>query len=215
MVCFTVGKKYMRIGNYIKIGTFIIIGIFVFPYVLCAQNGYYFFSDSDKVAIRNSANTLWGSVIVESMKEKVKERRSHKMEVPLLEGGHLHDYFCPVHNLSFSFEWDKPNEHYCSACKKYWKRNKRYDWAWINKVHAENLQYLENCTYLYLATGDTVYATYIRDMLLDYAYKYPTYFEHNTNRVATGLNSGKLFGQSLDESVWRVMLPGLIRLQRR
>lgn len=43
MVCFTVGKKYMRIGNYIKIGTFIIIGIFVFPYVLCAQNGYYFF----------------------------------------------------------------------------------------------------------------------------------------------------------------------------
>ena len=51
----------MRIGNYIKIGTFIIIGIFVFPYVLCAQNGYYFFSDSDKVAIRNSANTLWGS----------------------------------------------------------------------------------------------------------------------------------------------------------
>ena len=58
----------MRIGNYIKIGTFIIIGIFVFPYVLCAQNGYYFFSDSDKVAIRNSANTLWGSVIVESMK---------------------------------------------------------------------------------------------------------------------------------------------------
>ena len=77
----------MRIGNYIKIGTFIIIGIFVFPYVLCAQNGYYFFSDSDKVAIRNSANTLWGSVIVESMKEKVKERRSHKMEVPLLEGG--------------------------------------------------------------------------------------------------------------------------------
>ena len=129
----------MRIGNYIKIGTFIIIGIFVFPYVLCAQNGYYFFSDSDKVAIRNSANTLWGSVIVESMKEKVKERRSHKMEVPLLEGGHLHDYFCPVHNLSFSFEWDKPNEHYCSACKKYWKGNKRYDWAWINKVHAENL----------------------------------------------------------------------------
>ena len=142
----------MRIGNYIKIGTFIIIGIFVFPYVLCAQNGYYFFSDSDKVAIRNTANTLWGSVIVESMKEKVKERRSHKMEVPLLEGGHLHDYFCPVHNLSFSFEWDKPNEHYCSACKKYWKGNKRYDWAWINKVHAENLQYLENCTYLYLAT---------------------------------------------------------------
>ena len=70
----------MRIGNYIKIGTFIIIGIFVFPYVLCAQNGYYFFSDSDKVAIRNSANTLWGSVIVESMKEKVKEQKSAWMK---------------------------------------------------------------------------------------------------------------------------------------
>lgn len=94
----------MRIENYIKIGV-LIIGIFIFPYILCAQKGYYFFSDSDKIAIRNSANTLWGGVIVESMKEKVNERRSHKMEVPLLEGGHLHDYFCPVHNLSFDFEW--------------------------------------------------------------------------------------------------------------
>lgn len=67
---------------------------------------------------------------------------------------------------------------------------------------------------MYLATEDTVYATYIRDMLLDYAYKYPTYFEHNTNRVATSLNSGKLFGQSLDESVWASDAAGLIRLQR-
>ncbi len=191
----------MRIDSCIKIGG-VIVGLFIFLFGLQAQESYYFFSDSDKVAIQRSANTVWGKRILENMKKGVEQRRLYKMEVPLLEGGHLHDYFCPVHNLSFVFEWDKPDEHYCAACKKYWKGNKKHDWAWINKLHAENLQYLENCTYLYLATGDTLYASYIRDMLLDYAYKYPTYFEHNTNRVATALNSGKLFGQSLDESVW-------------
>ena len=111
-----------------------------------------FYEELEETLIMGDLGVRATMDIIEDLKEKVKERRSHKMEVPLLEGGHLHDYFCPVHNLSFSFEWDKPNEHYCSACKKYWKGNKRYDWAWINKVHAENLQYLENCTYLYLAT---------------------------------------------------------------
>ena len=188
--------------NFIKRAALLVLMFQMCLSVKAGNDGMWFFSDSDKVAIKQSASTAWGKMIVETMKAKVAERRTHSLAAPLLEGGHLHDYFCPIHNLSFDFEWDKPYEHYCSACRKYWKGNKRHDWAWVNKLHAENLQYLENCTYLYLATSDTVYAGYIRDMLLDYADKYPTYFEHNTNRVATALNSGRMFGQSLDESVW-------------
>jgi hypothetical protein len=162
----------------------------------------YFFSAEDRAAVMKSAETPQGKKILAHLKEIVSERRRHDLKVPLLEGGYLHDYFCPVHNLMFVFEWNKPYSHYCTECKKYWEGNNRYDWAWINKVHEANLQYLESCTYLYIATGDKIYAEYIRDMLLDYAGKYPTWFEHNSNRVFNPRNSGKMFCQSLDESVW-------------
>jgi hypothetical protein len=164
--------------------------------------GYAFFNQRDKVAIRESAQTDWGKLIIDKLENIVTERRNHDLKVPLLEGGHLHDYFCPVHNQMFIFDWDSPNAHFCQSCGKKHEGNKRVDWAWINRLHEENLKYIEACMYLYLAKGDKVYARYITDMMLDYAYKYPTYFEHNTNRIATALNSGKLFGQSLDESVW-------------
>lgn len=55
--------------------------------------------------------------------------------------------------------------------------------------------------YLYLATGNKVYAEYIRNMLLDYASKYITYLDHDTARKV-GPWGGKMFGQSLDESAW-------------
>ena len=124
------------------------------------------------------------------------------MEVPKEESGHFHDYFCPVHNLLFTFRWDKPLAHYCSACDKEWIGNNRYDWAWIHEVHTRNKEYLYQCMYLYLATDKQVYADYIRTMLLDYASKYDGWFEHNSAEEATDKHSGKAFAQSLDESSW-------------
>lgn len=164
--------------------------------------GFYFFSEEDVAAIRASAKTRWGKKIIADLEQKVKERRKHPMEVPKEESGHFHDYFCPVHNLLFTFRWDKPLAHYCSACDKEWIGNNRYDWAWIHEVHTRNKEYLYQCMYLYLATDKQVYADYIRTMLLDYASKYDDWFEHNSAREATDKHSGKAFAQSLDESSW-------------
>lgn len=166
-----------------------------------AQDKSCFFSGEDVRRIRMSAAAPWGAAILDGLRRAVDERRAHALDVPLLEGGHLHHYFCPVHNLRLAFDWDSPRAHRCDACGKSWK-GKNYDWAWVNVVHGENLRYLTACTYLYLATGDTLYAGYIRDMMLDYADKYPTYFEHDTGRKPGGVSAGRMFGQSLDESVW-------------
>lgn len=65
-----------------------------------------------------------------------------------------------------------------------------------------NKDYLYQCMYLYLATGQPEYADYIRTMLLDYAGKYSGWFEHNSGRQATDQHSGKAFAQSLDEANW-------------
>jgi hypothetical protein len=165
-----------------------------------ARGKYYFFDKSDIERIEANAQTEWGKAIVERLKATVAERHRHEMRVPLTEGGHLHHYFCPEHNEMFTFDWEKPYAHYCHLCKKEWTGVSRYDWAWINVLHARNLDYLVSNMYLYLATRDTVYAGYIRDMLLDYASRYPGYMEHNNDRTPYG--GGKMFGQSLDESVW-------------
>lgn len=170
------------------------------PLMVLAQN-YYFFTSDDVSRMRSSAQTEWGGEIVDALKNVVSERHKSPMEVPLLEGGHLHHYFCPIHKIRFTFDWNKPTEHYCTMCMEYWKDEKLYDWGWVNVAHECNCEYLRSCMYLYLITGERQYAEYIRNMMLDYAAKYITYLEHDTERKV-GPWGGKMFGQSLDESVW-------------
>ncbi len=164
--------------------------------------GFYFISPEEIAQIRASAKTSWGKKIVKRMQRDVAERRKHELEVPDIPGGHFHDYFCPIHNQLFTFRWDYPLSHLCTACDKAWEGNDRFDWAWILQVHSLNRDYMYNCMYLYYATGDNKYARYIKEMLLDYASKYDGWFEHNSGRQATDQHSGKAFAQSLDEASW-------------
>lgn len=164
--------------------------------------GFYFLNDEEKARIRRAAKTPWGQRIIKDMEKQVQERRRHSLTVPDVPGGHMHDYFCPIHNMELTFNWDKPHAHRCEACGKDYTGNDHYDWAWINLMHFKNHDYLYRCMWLYLATGQKKYAGYIRDMLLDYASKYDGWFEHNNNRIATDKHSGKAFAQSLDEASW-------------
>lgn len=166
------------------------------------EKDFYFFSPEDIRNIKQSAGTEWGKQIIQSLKSSVEERLKHDMEVPTLEGGHGHDYCCPVHNVTFTFRWDTPTAHYCTACNKEYRNVNRYNWAWVNFVHANNYGFMNSCMYLYIATDQKIYACYIRDMLLGYAQKYPGYMVHNAARKQTEAFSGKMFAQSLDESVW-------------
>lgn len=166
------------------------------------QDGFYFISPEEIANIRKAAATPWGKKIIRDMETKVKERRTHDLTVPVEEGGHFHDYFCPVHNMELTFRWDKPKAHLCDACGKEYIGNNRFDRAWIYGVHFKNREYLYNCMYLYLATGQKKYANYIHAMLLDYASKYKGWMEHDSGRNQTYDHSGKAFAQSLDEASW-------------
>jgi hypothetical protein len=86
-----------------RIGLWLLLGLISFS-VFPSENDYFFFSKEDREAIAQSAKTEWGKAIIANLKEVVAERRKHELAVPLLEGGHFHDYFCPVHNLMFEFD---------------------------------------------------------------------------------------------------------------
>lgn len=168
------------------------------------DNHFYFYSKEDIKNIKRSAHTPWGTAILDRFRNTVQERLKHPMEIPLLEGGHGHDYYCPVHNTQFVFDWQSPRAHYCNLCNKKWEGVDKYDWAWVNFVHAENLKYLMANMYLFIATDQKEYAYNIKKLLLDLADKYPGYKEHDRERRSNPGYNGKLFGQSLDESVWAI-----------
>jgi Heparinase II/III-like protein. len=163
---------------------------------------YFFFSSKDLRNIKYSSRTDWGKAILDKLQNVVDERKKHPLEIPTLEGGHIHDYYCPKHNTQFVFDWDKPQEHYCQECKKYWSGIDKYDWAWVNFVHNENLRYLTANMFLFLSTDKSEYAENIKEMLLDLSTKYPKYKVHDRERKFNPGYSGKLFSQSLDEAVW-------------
>ena len=168
------------------------------------DRNYYFYSKEDIERIQHSARTSWGIKIMNGLKDVVLERKKHPMQVPLLEGGHGHDYFCSIHNTQFVFNWNSPQAHYCKLCDKKWEGNERYDWAWVNFVHGENLKYLMANMYLYIATDKKEYAKNIKDLLLDLSIHYPNYVEHDRERKSNPGYNGKMFAQSLDESVWAI-----------
>lgn len=163
---------------------------------------FRFFSPEDVARMRESARSERGARLVEAMRRGVEQRLEHDLEVPALEAGHGHFYVCPIHNVTFAFRWDHPTAHYCAACGKEYRGVSRYDWGWVNFLHGRNQGFLMNCMYLYLLTDEPLYAGYVRDMLLDYANRYPGYMVHDVWRKPTEGHSGKMFGQSLDESVW-------------
>ncbi|NDV81779.1 heparinase II/III family protein [Bacteroides sp. 51] len=174
-----------------------------FPCAYAQKQGTYFFSEEEQANIKSSAQTPWGQEIVFQLKAQVDERLKHPLSVPKEEAGHLHDYFCPVHNVFFEFDWNKPDAQYCSHCDKTWS-TERINWSWITVAHNKNLQFMNDCLYIYLATGEQKYAKYMKDMLLDYAGKYPNYKVHDKGRNTPepANYSAKMFAQSLDEAVW-------------
>ena len=70
-----------------------------------------------------------------------------------------------------------------------------------HEQHKRNYQALYGAGTLYRLTGDRAYADFARDMLLEYARLYPTLGAHP---AARGQTPGRLFWQSLNDSVWLV-----------
>ena len=65
----------------------LLLALIFIPCLLSAQNGYYFFTESDISQIRSAAKTEWGKDIIESLKDTVEARREYPLTVPLLEAG--------------------------------------------------------------------------------------------------------------------------------
>lgn len=162
-----------------------------------------YYSDADRATIRESAQTDWGRAIMATMEKELDQRLAHDLTVPATEAGHFHHYFCPEHKRMLTFDIERPHEHLCDECGTY-LTGERYDLAWIRMLHAQNQMYLLHNTFLGIVREDATYLERIRDMLMDYADKYPGYEIHGHNMEPDAWYGGRMLAQTLDESNWLV-----------
>ena len=73
--------------------------------------------------------------------------------------------------------------------------------GYAHERHKQNYREMQAAGQLYVITGETKYAAFVRDMLLKYAVLYPTL---GANPFAKDQAPGKLFHQSLNEANWLV-----------
>ncbi|WP_454830476.1 oligoalginate lyase [Pseudoxanthomonas wuyuanensis] len=73
--------------------------------------------------------------------------------------------------------------------------------GYSHEQHKRNYQAIQGAGALYRLTGNRTYADYARELLLAYAELYPTLGPHPAGR---GQVPGRLFWQSLNDSVWLV-----------
>ncbi|MEX0737345.1 MAG: heparinase II/III family protein [Bacteroidota bacterium] len=73
--------------------------------------------------------------------------------------------------------------------------------GYTHETHKQNYTAMHLAGILYQVTGQEKYASFIREMLLKYADLYPTLGKHP---AAAGEASGRLFWQTLNETVWLV-----------
>ena len=71
--------------------------------------------------------------------------------------------------------------------------------GYTHEQHKLNYQSMYNAGLLFQLTGEDKYLQYVREMLLQYVQLYPTLGIHPKRKEQT---PGKLFWQSLNESVW-------------
>lgn len=69
----------------------------------------------------------------------------------------------------------------------------------VHEQHKSNYYAMFHCGLAYQYTGDKKYAKYVADMLMDYAGKYPKWGLHPLTLSSV---RGRLFWQTLNESVW-------------
>lgn len=73
--------------------------------------------------------------------------------------------------------------------------------GYTHEKHKQNYKEMQAAGVLFQITGDERYAVFVRDMLLKYAALYPTLGRHPK---AASADSGRLFWQTLNETVWMV-----------
>lgn len=114
-------------------------------------------------------------------------------------GGWGHAFHCPDHVVPLEFDPAGPAQHRCPVDGKLWQ-GEDFDSGWRCTLNALIQRGIQACATVYAAVGPgdgDKYLQYAREILLDYADRYPGMPEYGR-----WVGKGRITGQSLEEAVW-------------
>ena len=187
--------------------------------VLHAQNPSLFMSDADFAARKQVAEReVWaGKSLALLRKEADDFPRSYMQRfgltnsAPPPQGGQwLHWYACPESGRALEFH--PPDQNICPDTGKNYS-GYPYDQV-VYQLRNDALAEAAVASALaFRFTGRKEYAQRAAGILKDYARVYPTYVLHDIHGKP-GLNGGKAFAQTLDESIWLIKIAWTFDLVR-
>lgn len=121
---------------------------------------------------------------------------------PVVEaGGWGHAFHCPDHVVPLEFDPSGPAQNRCPVDGKLWQ-GEDFDGGWRCALNGRIQHGIQSCGTIVAALGPEAgarYLAYPREVLLDYASRYPSLPEYGK-----WAGKGKITGQSLEEAVWAI-----------
>src|SRR5690606_23274992 len=124
-------------------------------------------------------------------------------------GGWGHSFHCPDHVVPLEFDPAGPAEHRCPVDGKLW-RGEDFDGGWRCALNGRIMGGIQACGSVVAAVGagagaavgaeeESRFLAYPREILLDYAARYPELPDYGH-----WAGKGRITGQSLEEAVWAI-----------
>jgi len=154
-------------------------------------------SEEIALAKRKSAEHDWAKTLLDDIVSQAESLVASEIDVPDKGGQWTHYYSCPDHGARLKTV--SPTEHKCPIDGRVFT-GWPYDDVVISFRHRHNLAAISTLGMAYALTGEEKYAERVRALLLAYAEKYEGYELHNT-RGEISRSAGRMFAQTLDESV--------------
>ncbi len=154
-------------------------------------------SEEIALAKRKAREHAWAETLLDGIVSQADSLVASEIEVPDKGGQWTHYYSCPDHGARL--ETVSPTEHSCPIDGRVFT-GWPYDDVVISFRHRANLAAMATLGMAYAFTGEEKYAGRVRALLLAYADRYEGYELHNT-RGEISRSAGRMFAQTLDESV--------------
>ncbi len=137
--------------------------------------------------------------IIDWLLEQTKLVRNNELKIPdagIANWGLY--YYCSECSVELTFDFDKPTQHECPLCKKV-HTGEPFDGAWWRSIHELNYTAAYYLGLLYVGTAESKYAEDSKNILLEYAKRYPGYEVHGDIPYN---GPGKANAQTLCEAIF-------------
>jgi len=147
--------------------------------------------------------------MVKEMTEDVNLWINIFSDIPEINSGWGHQYFCEEDGEKLTFDLNKPHSHVCNICKREYTGG-GYDAAWVYIYRYDSIMSAFKSAALYKLTNDKKYLDFAKRVVSYYSDNYDKFEVHGRGPSTSG--NGKITPQALNEAIFLVRIVNILEL---